>query len=61
MKSAKSDKFRDTIPVISETSVVPPDDNNLNFLKYRNAIKTGPGDIAGDIEVAWNLRVEKYQ
>lgn len=33
----------------------------LNFLKYRNVIKTGPGDIAGDIEVARNLRVEKYR
>lgn len=33
----------------------------LNFLKYRNAIKTGPGDIADDIEVARNLRVEKYR
>jgi len=32
-----------------------------NFLKYRNAIKTGPGNIAGDIEVARNLRVEKYR
>jgi len=33
----------------------------LNFLKYRNAIKTGPGDIPGDIEVARNLSVEKYR
>ncbi len=32
-----------------------------NFLKYRNTIKTGPGNIAGDIEVARNLRVEKYR
>ncbi|RPH48308.1 MAG: AbrB/MazE/SpoVT family DNA-binding domain-containing protein [Desulfobacteraceae bacterium] len=32
----------------------------LNFLKYRNTIKMGPGDIAGDIEVARNLRVKKY-
>ena len=32
-----------------------------NFLKYRNAIKTGPGNIAGDIEVARKLRVEKYR
>jgi len=32
-----------------------------NFLKYRNSIKTGPGNIAGDIEVARNLRVEKYR
>ena len=33
----------------------------LNFLKYRSAIKTGPGDINGDIEMARNLRVEKYR
>ena len=32
-----------------------------NFLKYRNSIKTGPGNIADDIEVARNLRVEKYR
>jgi bifunctional DNA-binding transcriptional regulator/antitoxin component of YhaV-PrlF toxin-antitoxin module len=32
-----------------------------NFLKYRNAIKTGTGNIAGDIEVARNLRMEKYR
>jgi len=32
-----------------------------NFLKYRNAIKTGAGNIAGDIEVARNLRMEKYR
>jgi len=32
-----------------------------NFLKYRNSIKTGTGNIAGDIEVARNLRMEKYR
>jgi AbrB family looped-hinge helix DNA binding protein len=32
-----------------------------NFLKYRNVIKTGPGDIGNDIETARNLRVEKYR
>ncbi len=32
-----------------------------NFLKYRNAIKTGEGDISVDIDIARNLRVEKYQ
>jgi AbrB family looped-hinge helix DNA binding protein len=32
-----------------------------NFLKYRNTIKTGPGNIADDIEVARNLRVGKYR
>jgi len=32
-----------------------------NFLKYRNSVKTGQGDIAGDIEAARNLRMEKYR
>jgi len=32
-----------------------------NFLKYRNAVKIGRGDIAGDIETARNLSVEKYR
>jgi putative addiction module component (TIGR02574 family) len=60
MKSAKAGKSRDTLPVTSGTMMVSPDYNNLNFLKYRNTIKTGPGDIAGDIEMVWNLRVEEY-
>lgn len=32
-----------------------------NFLKYRNAVKIGRGDIDGDIETARNLSVEKYR
>ena len=32
-----------------------------DFLKYRNAVRTGKGDIAKDIEVARNLRIEKYR
>ena len=32
-----------------------------NFLKFRNAVKTGKGDIAGDIDIARNLRMEKYR
>ncbi len=32
-----------------------------NFLKYRNAVKRGEGDIAADIEATWNLRVDKYR
>jgi AbrB family looped-hinge helix DNA binding protein len=31
-----------------------------NFLKYRNAVKTGEGEIADDIETALKLRMEKY-
>jgi len=30
-----------------------------NFLKYRNTVKTGRGDIAADIETARKLRMEK--
>ena len=30
-----------------------------NFLKYRNTIKTGTGNIASDIEIARNLRLRK--
>jgi AbrB family looped-hinge helix DNA binding protein len=32
-----------------------------NFLNYRNSVKTGQGDIAGDIEAARNIRIEKYR
>jgi bifunctional DNA-binding transcriptional regulator/antitoxin component of YhaV-PrlF toxin-antitoxin module len=32
-----------------------------NFLEYRNSVKTGQGDIAGDIETARNLRMERYR
>jgi AbrB family looped-hinge helix DNA binding protein len=32
-----------------------------NFLKYRNSVQTGQGDIAGDIEAALNHRMEKYR
>jgi len=32
-----------------------------NFLKHRNSVKSGQGDIAGDIETARNLRMEKYR
>ncbi|RPI74684.1 MAG: AbrB/MazE/SpoVT family DNA-binding domain-containing protein [Desulfobacteraceae bacterium] len=32
-----------------------------NFLKYRNTVKTGKGDIAGDIAAARNLQMEKYR
>jgi len=32
-----------------------------NFLQYRNTVKTGRGDIAGDINTARDLRLEKYR
>jgi len=32
-----------------------------NFLRFRNTIKTGQGDIAGDIKLSRDLRMEKYR
>jgi hypothetical protein len=32
-----------------------------NFLKYRNVVKIGKGDIGSDIDTARNLRTEKYR
>jgi AbrB family looped-hinge helix DNA binding protein len=32
-----------------------------NFLKYRNTVKTGQGDINADIKASRNLRMEKYR
>jgi AbrB family looped-hinge helix DNA binding protein len=32
-----------------------------SFLKYRNTVKTGPGDINADIEASRNLRLEKHR
>lgn len=32
-----------------------------NFLKYRNTVKTGQGDIDADIEASRKLRVEKHR
>jgi AbrB family looped-hinge helix DNA binding protein len=32
-----------------------------NFLKYRNTVKIGQGDIDADIEASRNLRIEKHR
>jgi AbrB family looped-hinge helix DNA binding protein len=32
-----------------------------NFLKYRNTVKTGQGDIDADIEASRNLCMEKHR
>jgi len=32
-----------------------------DFLKYRNAVKTGKGEIDNDIDIARNLRMDKYR
>lgn len=31
-----------------------------NFLKFRNAVKTGGGDIENDIKLSIKRRIEKY-
>jgi AbrB family looped-hinge helix DNA binding protein len=77
MQSLITSKYQTTIPkVIRETLGLSVKDAlewkvekgkvtlypaKRNFLKYRNAVKTGKGDIAGDIDIARNLRMEKYQ
>jgi AbrB family looped-hinge helix DNA binding protein len=33
----------------------------ISFLKYKNAVKTGKGDISADIENARLLRMEKHR
>jgi len=40
-------------------AVVHPVHNN--FLRHQGSIKTGPGDIAADIQAARDARVEKYR
>ncbi len=32
-----------------------------NFLRFRNSVKTGTGDIRRDIELARNLRSKRHQ
>ena len=77
MRSLITSKYQTTIPkVIRETLGLSVKDAlewkvekgkvtlypaKRNFLKYRNAVKTGKGDIAGDIDIARNLRMEKYR
>jgi AbrB family looped-hinge helix DNA binding protein len=77
MRSLVTSKYQTTIPkVIRETLGLSVKDalewkvekgkvtlypTKRNFLKYRNAVKTGEGDIAGDIDTAQNLRMEKYR
>jgi AbrB family looped-hinge helix DNA binding protein len=77
MRSLVTSKYQTTIPkVIRETLGLSVKDAlewkvekgkvtlypaKRNFLKYRNAVKTGEGDIAGDIDTARNHRMEKYR
>lgn len=77
MKSAVTSKYQTTIPKeVREKLSISVHDTlewivdkgkvtifpvHKNFLSYRNAIKTGSGDIAEDIEKAREGRVEKYR
>jgi len=77
MQSIITSKYQTTIPrairekiglsikdaldwkVEKEKIIISP--SKRNFLKYRNAVKIGRGDITGDIETARNLGLEKYR
>ena len=77
MRSLITSKYQTTIPkTIRETLGISVKDAlewkvekgkvtiypaKQNFLKYRNSVKTGEGDIAGDIDIARNLRTERYR
>lgn len=75
--SVITSKFQTTIPKsirenlkieVSDTISWEVEDGKIlvcakksNFLSYKNSIKTGPGDIKDDIELAKKLRSEKYR
>lgn len=77
MKSVITSKFQTTIPKAVRESMKLSIKDTLEwsimegkvivtsakkeFLDYRNQVKTGKGDIRKDIELARNLRVEKYK
>jgi|TARA_B100000315_G_scaffold6912_1_gene6932 bifunctional DNA-binding transcriptional regulator/antitoxin component of YhaV-PrlF toxin-antitoxin module len=76
MKSAITSKYQTTIPknvrlslkisakdtlewaVESGKAIVSP--VKKPFLKYRNIVKTGPGNIADDIKLARLKKIKKY-
>ncbi|HJP18884.1 MAG: AbrB family transcriptional regulator [Gammaproteobacteria bacterium] len=77
MKSAITSKYQTTIPknvrlslkisandalewtVESGKAIVSP--VKKPFLKYRNTIETGPGNIADDIKLACLKKIKKYK
>lgn len=77
MKSAVTAKYQTTIPKvvreqlgisINDTlewvvekgrAVVQPVHNS--FLAYQGSVKTGPGDIAADIQTARDSRMDRYR
>lgn len=77
MKSAITSKFQTTIPkVVREILKLSINDTlewkiergramvfplNKPFLKYRNAVKTGAGNIARDIRLARERRMKDFE
>ncbi len=51
----------DTLEWIVEKGKVIVYPVHNNFLKHRGSVKTGSGDIAADIELARESRMEKYR
>jgi AbrB family looped-hinge helix DNA binding protein len=76
MKSVVTSKYQTTIPKnirselrlsVSDTLEWKVEDGKAivlpvrrRFLEYRNAVKVGKGDIAGDIDLARKERAGKY-
>lgn len=52
---------KDTLEWKLENGKVVVYPSRLQFLKHRNALKVGIGDIAADIELARERRLEKYR
>ena len=77
MKSTITSKFQTTIPRIIRQNLALSVNDTLewtfdhgkvlvsplqkNFLKYQNSVKVGKGNIAADIELARDLRLEEYR
>lgn len=45
----------------SEDGKISVSTTKKSFLAYKNSIRTGPGDTRDDIEIAKNLRMERYR
>ena len=74
--SVITSKFQTTIPkairenmklAVSDTITWEVEDGKIlvrakknNFMSYKNSVKVGPGKIEDDIELAKELRLEKY-
>jgi bifunctional DNA-binding transcriptional regulator/antitoxin component of YhaV-PrlF toxin-antitoxin module len=53
--------IRDSLEWRIEKGKVVIHPSQKKFLEYRNAVKTGRGDISAEIDRARNLRMEKYR